>query len=51
MVPDFKMGHHLINMLLEQEKQDTDAEYKEGDKKNGNIKDEVGTLFLMFIYL
>ena len=43
MVPDFKMGHHLIKMLPEQEeeKQDGDAELKEGDKKNANIKDEV----------
>ena len=47
MAPDFKMGYDLINMVPEQEeeKQDADAEQKEGDKKNGNIEDEVKTLF------
>ena len=43
MTPNFKMGYHLTNMLSEQEeeKQDTDAAHKEGDKKNVNIEDEV----------
>ena len=40
MAPDFMMGYHLISMLPEQEeeKQDADAEHKEGDKKKKNIE-------------